>query len=459
MRKFWVFLILLWISFSWFSYAMNEFNYNSALQLANDYIKNSSFDENWKDHNPQIQEKWKEFYTDDESNISYIEFKVSCDITPDCWFIMVNFDWDDVSIPVASTSGNTPSEILLAQNWWNIEDNKLYYFSPFGMYGENTKTQEVSSIDPIDNIDQVLEQDKKLTKEEKQEKRKASKLALKNKIKSLKKEAKDYKKTDDFKNKRQELKDKKQTIPKDNEISYKILPFAEYANADDPQFNQNWYTPVIASDKFVPWNAISNTCWSRIPCYKQFSTIYNWNSCSVWCTPVAVWMIFWYHDRQGIYPNLVSWTASWANDTNVNTMIKALWDKMKTYCSWTSWATSSSNYINSIQYAKDKWYKNSVATFISWNSSTLFSTIKTEINAERPVMLNTDNHSVVVYWYNKNFTTANIIRVNLGWWYRSISWIDWKIYYLSNIDYNINYIYYNSANHSPKSIVTFKLIN
>jgi hypothetical protein len=47
----------------------------------------------------------------------------------------------------------------------------------------------------------------------------------------MKKEAGDYKKTDDFKNKRQELRDKKQAIPKD-EVSYKILPFGDYANAE-----------------------------------------------------------------------------------------------------------------------------------------------------------------------------------------------------------------------------------
>jgi hypothetical protein len=72
---------------------------------------------------------------------------------------------------------------LIAQNGGTKDDNKLYYFSPFDMYGENTKTQEVSAIDPVENIDNQLNQDTKLTKEEKQEKRKAFKKDLREKIK------------------------------------------------------------------------------------------------------------------------------------------------------------------------------------------------------------------------------------------------------------------------------------
>lgn len=456
MRKLLLFSLLFMVSMTSISYAVNKFNYESALQIANEYIFNSSFDENWKETNPKILEKGKSYYTDSDMTISYIEFKVSCDNNPNCWFIMVNFDWDDVTIPVASTSWNTPSEILVAQNWGTVDDNKLYYFSPFEQYWINEKSWEVSSIDPVDNIDQELAQEPKLTKEEKKEKRKKSKTELKNRIINAKKEANEFKKTEDFKSKKKELREKKQSIPSD-EFSYKILPFAENVNAADDILNQNWYTPIIASDTFVPWST-TWTCWSRVPCYKQFSTIYKLKTCSVWCAPVAVWMIYWYYDRQWTYPNLVSWTANYINDSTTNTMIKTLWDKMLTFCSWTQWETYSSNNTLSIQYAKDKWYANSVAKYITWTSTALFTTIKTEINAWRPVLLNTDNHSIVVYWYNKSFTTANLIRVNLWWGPNStIKWVDWKYYSLSSIDYNINYIYYNSANHIAKSIVTFKI--
>ncbi len=467
MKKLLLFVVILFISFSWVSYAVSKFNYESALQIANEYITNSSFDENWKDHNPTIIEKWKEFHTDDDSKISYIEFKVSCDNNPDCWFVMVNFDWDDVTVPIASTSWNTPSEVLIAQNGGIKEDNKLYYFSPFDMYGENIKTEEVSSIDPVDNINKTLEQDTKLTKEQKQEKRIKHKNELKNRIIKAKKDAWDYKKTYDFKNKRQELRDKKQAIPKE-EVSYKILPFLEYANADTEPLNNWWYTPITASNIFVSWSSTTN-CKSRIPCYVQYSTTYNNKPASSWCTPTAVAMIYWYYDRQGTFPNLVSWTAvDVTTKTSMNTNIKSMIDSLKTYMGtyyklnddWTryEWATSIINHTWGILYAINKWYKKSVSKLISWNSSTLFSTIKTEINNGRPVMLNTDTHSIVIYWYNSTITTANIVRANLWWGSGStLIWIDNKTYYTSNIDYNMNYIYYNATNHTSKSVVTFKL--
>lgn len=380
---------------------------------------------------------------------------------------MVNYDWNDVTIPVASTNWNTPSEILLAQNKWTIDDNKLYYFSPFDMYWENTQTEEVSSIDPIDNIDQTLEQDKKLTKEEKKEKRKQLKTKLREKIKLMKKEAWDYKKSDDFKNKIKELREKKQSIP-ENEISYKILPFSDFVNADTEALNNWWYTPITASDIFVSWSSTTN-CKSKIPCYVQYSTTYNNKPASSWCTPTAVAMIYGYYDRQWTFSNLVPWTAvDVTTKTSMNTDVKSMIDSLRTYMGTYyklnndntkyEWATSTTNHTLWIKYAINKWYKNSVAKFISWNSSTLFSTIKTEIDAGRPIMLNTDNHSIVAYWYNSTITTANIVRVNL-WWGSSSTmiWTDNKTYYTSNIDYNMNYIYYNKANHSSKSIVTFKI--
>ena len=55
--------------------------------LANEYIRNSSVDENWKDKNPHLNWEWKYFYTDSDSP-SYVEFKVSCHNNPSCWFII-----------------------------------------------------------------------------------------------------------------------------------------------------------------------------------------------------------------------------------------------------------------------------------------------------------------------------------------------------------------------------------
>lgn len=457
MKKLFIFSFIALISFSWFSYAINEFNYNNALEIANKYISDSnSLDDNWKWKNPRIEKEWKYFYTDSDSP-SYVEFKVSCDNNSDCWFIMVNFDWDDVSIPMASTSWNTPSEILIAQNWSSPSDNKLYYLNPFEQYSEDLKSWEVSSIDPQDNIDNALKTDSKLSELDKKEKRKKFKEELKTRLNKAKKDAKDFKKTDEFKMKKKELKDNKMTIPKE-EVSFKILPFA---NAAQPNLNQWWYTPITASDTFVPWNSVW-TCWSRIPCYNQYRKNYtpeaNWINCAVWCAPIAVSMIYWYHDNHG-YNNLVPWTATFINNSDTITLADRMKTLMWTLCnSDKEWSTTSSNIKLAIQYAKDKWYANSISNYYPWNWSTLFPTIKSEINAGRPVVLNTDNHSIVAYWYNKSITTANIVRVNVWWWEaNSMTGSDNKKYYTSNIDYNMNYIYYNNANHSTNSIVTFKI--
>lgn len=441
MKKLLLVIFITLLSFSSITYAISKFNYDSALQLANDYIVNSSFDENWKDNNPHIVGQWRNFHTDDDSKTSYIEFKVSCDNNPDCGFIMVNYDWDDVTIPVASTSWNTPSEVLLAQNGWTTEDNNLYYFSPFDMYSENIKTDYVASINPEDNIDTQLNQNKTLTVEEKKVKRLELETWLRDKINQSKQDASDYKKTDEFKNKINDLRDKKQAIPKD-EVSYKILPFAS------AELNQgwNWYISPWTSDIFIPWASTSN-CWSRIPCYNQFTTTYNWSSCYVWCTPVAFWMIYWYYDRQWIYPNLISWTANSINDSTVNTMIQTVWAKLSTFCSWNEWATYSSNYTNAIQYAKDKWYTSSVATNYSWIPSSLFTTIKSEINSNRPIVIHLRSldwkkgHSVVWYWYKSIWSTP-IVRINMWWGYILIPWT--SSYYYSNVDYDLNSMYYNN---------------
>lgn len=421
--------------FSWLSYAVKEFNYESAKSLASDSIENSSFDENWKDWNPHILWEWKYFYTDSTSP-SYIEFKVSCDKTPDCWFVMVNYDWDDVSVPIASTSWNTPSEVLLAQNWWDVNSNKLYYFSPFEQYSEDEKTWEVSSIEQDDNIDNKLAQDKNLNADWKAKKRKEFQSELKNKLSKAKNEAKDYKKSDDFKTKRKDLKDKKQTIPKD-EYSYKILPLA---NA-----TLTGYIPPTASNIIISWSEYW-TCKWKLPCYSQFNTTYNWVICAVWCVPSAYWMIYWYYDRNGTYPNLIAWTASTTNDSTTNTMLKSLWTYLLTTCSWSEWLTSSTNLIKWIQYAKDKWYANSSALKVTWTVSNLFSAIKSSIDLNRPIMANTTTHAMVAYWYN-SASWNPIIRLNLWWWQTMYQyWTDWITkYYYSSIDFNMNWLYYDNA--------------
>lgn len=442
MKKIFLFVFILFISFSWISYAVNKFNYESALQIANEYIANSSFDENWKDHNPRIIEKWKDYFTDSDSSISYLEFKVSCDNNPDCWFIMVNFDWDDVIIPIASTSWNTPSEVLIAQNWWTSDDNKLYYFSPFEQYWENENSWEVSSIDPVDNKDQELAQDTKLTKDEKKEKRKEFKTELKNKIIKAKKDAWDYKKTDDFKGKLKEIYEKKLTIIDDEKFKNKSLLASDL---------WNWWTwyipPAYASNRFVVWNYYSGCSW-KTPCYAQFPTTYNNTNCNVWCMWTAYAILFWYYDRKWIFPNLVSWTAPNVNDTTIINLISDLWHNyMWTICNNWAWRTSVNNWrIGWVNYAKNKWYTNTVWT--SFNSN-IFTNIKSEIELNRPVILWNWDHAMVWFWYYNSTINPNyqIVRVNLWWWWNyNMTDVNWNIYFWSNIDYNLGSLYYNWTN-------------
>ncbi|MFA5917297.1 MAG: hypothetical protein WC850_03645 [Candidatus Gracilibacteria bacterium] len=442
MKKLLLFVAILFISFSGVSYAVSKFNYESALQIANEYIANSSFDENWKDYNPTIVEKGKEFHTDDDSKISYIEFKVSCDNNQDCGFVMVNFDGDDVTVPIASTSGNTPSEVLIAQNGGSKEDNKLYYFSPFDMYGENTKTEEVSSINPVDNINKTLEQDTKLTKEQKEEKRIEHRNELKNTIIKAKKEAGEYKKTEDFKGKLNELKENKQSIPNE-EFSYKILPMA---NATIPGVGGTGYVPPSnASNTFVLGNAYSG-CNGKLPCYNQFTTTYNGSSCAVGCVPTAYATLFGYYDRKGTFPNLIAGTASTLNSTDIQTLMSTLGQSyMSTICSGAEGLTSTTNGMNGgVNYAKSKGYANTIGTAFTTN---IFSNIKTEINASRPVILGNGSHAMVGYgYYSTTDTSKQIIRVNLGYGpLYNVTNAGGTVYYGSSIDYNVSSLYYNSS--------------
>lgn len=470
-----ILLILTWIvSFYWLSFAWNEFSYENAKSLAKEYIANSSFDENWKDQNPHISWEWKFFYTDTISP-SYIEFKVSCDNNDDCWFIMVNFDWDDVSVPIASTSWNTPSEVLVAKNGdTDTKNTKLYYFNPFEQYAENEATGNISSIDPQDDyIEENSNTKKSSLSESKIWKLKTTNLKektnknsiLKNKILKAKKEAKEFKKTDEFKSKLKELKTKKQTVNND-ELSFKYLDMA-MAEVDD--WEASSYVNPGTTDEHIPWNSTSD-CWSRTPCYGQYKSTYNWKPASSWCAPTAMAIVYWYYDR-----NWKSWlipgtavSASFWND--FDSTIKRVIDYVRTSMNWQyvlndsgrSYLTAvlSSNKTKGINYAIAKWYKNSTSKYYTWSTSTLFSKIKAEIDADRPIIIwlksKTSNaaHAVVWYWYKSWTPDTNIVRINMWWGYKTL---EPTSYYSSNIDYNLNSMFYFWSDHYATSIVTVNI--
>lgn len=215
-------------------------------------------------------------------------------------------------------------------------------------------------------------------------------------------------------------------------------------------YNNPWTSNII-----IPGWISSSECVWVTPCYNQFQTIYNWEICSNWCSPTAVWIIFWYYDRNW-FPNLIPWTATLTNSYFVNTMISEVSNIIWTKCSWTQWTTILSNVKNAKQYAINKWYKNSTSSY-SWNINTLqvFNEVKSEINLWRPILIHILNnsswwwHAVVWFWYRSTWTTK-IVRVNMWWGGSSKYWN----YYLSNIDQNLDSVYYNGDNNKIARWVT-----
>lgn len=464
-------VILFWNPFS-FTFAKSKVIYERSENLAKQYIENSLNDDNWINKNPYISWEWKKFYTDDEKNPSYIEFKISCDNQKDCWFILVNSDWNDVAVPIASTSWIWPWELLSLQNESKINkknkdnktnkksNNKLYYFWPLEQYSIDEENEEFISINPQDDIEQILESDKTLKKEDKEKEIKNKKRELKTRVDGYKIKAKEYKKSDDFKKHKEEIKDEILKMPKEEFVFEKL----DMAFADLPEWTNWTYVSPWTSDIKIPWNSTSD-CTSRTPCYKQFQTTYGSTTCSSWCAPTAVAILFWYYDRNW-FSDLVIWTAptSQTMDSVSKWLVNSVAGKIWTYCDSWEWKTSVSNIINAKQYAIDKGYKNTTSSFISWTISTLFSNIKTEINSWRPVISNIiyqkdwkqRGHTTVIYWYKSSPTNSNIVLMNMWWWTLPVDWLNTYTY--SSINQNLSSVYYFWSNNKPvTSIVKFTI--
>jgi len=112
----WIVLsMIFWYSFSFWeskeipqvSKTQERVNYEEAEKIAQEFITANLWNEFWKDEIPTLWE-WTPMYM--EKNVpSYVEYIVTCERNPQCWFIIVNVDGDDVSIPVASPSDIPPS--------------------------------------------------------------------------------------------------------------------------------------------------------------------------------------------------------------------------------------------------------------------------------------------------------------------------------------------------------------
>jgi hypothetical protein len=224
------------------------------------------------------------------------------------------------------------------------------------------------------------------------------------------------------------------------------------------------YTNPWASNVFVLNSDLQSysTCSWKTPCYKQFATTYNWVSCSNGCSPTAIWILYWYYDKNW-FPNLLFWTAPVTNTTITNDMMNSVSSYIWTYCKGISWATPPANILNAKKYAISKWYANTTSSY-SWiiPTSSIFTSVKTEINAWRPIIINIQNtviseaHTVVWFWY-RNVTTTKVVRMNLWWGGTSKADVG-SLYYTSNIDQNLDAIYYGwDSNKVASSVVKFTI--
>jgi len=456
MKKALSWIIITTLSLWTITYAMkSNSQYETALNTANQYIIESTWDEFWEWNSPKISWEWKYFYTDKKTP-SYVEFKVSCKDTKDCWFIMVNIDWDDVTIPVSSSSWSALSEVLSSDTKW---ENKFYYFSPLSQFWENKTSWEVKSINPQDYI-QAEAEIKNTSNSKKELKTNESREAnnkelsvssiLKSKLEKAKASAKEFKKSNKFKEIKAEI-EKNKLTNNTEEYNSKTLNMRSVSP----------WSETIWNAVYVKWSSTS-MCGSRIPCYKQFKWNYdmdNGDNCDSGCSPTAMAMIYWYYDRNNIFPDLVSGIAkdyidNASTNSNITNLINAVREDMKTRCKlrddWlsSSWPTSRSNIKKAIQYAKDKWYSNSVSFLKTDSTIWLFGDIIHEIARGRPVIIHTETHTLVAYWYKK-VVSDKMIRVNYWWWRKSHA----------TVDVNMDAININWKKRNVEAITTIEIKN
>jgi len=395
--------IILWYSFTfWESQDFTQerkieqlVNYKEAESIAQRYIDMNRDDDLWKNNSPRLWESTPLYM--EKTTPSYMEYSVVCDRNPDCWYIIVNIDGDDVQVPIASPSDYAPSQILIDKSWEKKENLQFFYFWPFDIYSKNLLTENIHainpSIDPIEKkeiFDTMDEKERILTVQIWEDKRKQLQNILDEKLSKVTK----YKQSEDFK----KYKDQKNSL---------YVPMA----------TPNW--------KYVYGNT-TDDCDSHVPCYEQYAYWYNWSYCDTWCAPVAAAIIFWYHDIHN-YPNLLEdKIAPMTNDQyyfiesnpTPKSMINEIRTHMSTECNNFAWSTQPENIPSGIQYAREHGYPFSqpIVHDASWNMTPAYPL---EINANNPFILvllenGTSNwHAVVVYGYDKN--NAFQVRVN-AWW-------------------------------------------
>lgn len=409
---------------------------------AEDYLKEySKLDHYWIWQNPYIS--WeKKFYSDSDENPSYIEYKVSCKDTVDCWYIIVNIDESDSPTPMSSSSWKTLSEMM----WWsNSEQTKNYYFSPFEQFSENEQTWEIRFTNPNNKIIVDEEYLKRVpvistnsvstnSLNSLQSTKELRNNILKEKLNTFKREARDYKESEELKEFRKKLNSIDRKTKENNIVKLSTDRITTMAVWDQGPMDEYFLM------KTVPWEWWwKNWCPGKIPCYNQ-SYVGIWNFitkyCTSWCWPNAFAMIFWYYNRAWLYKNLISWVwlnqAPLTNNMSINKLQSQLYKHLKTICDEDNlWSTSIGDHKLISNYLKERWYSTNITTYFLDTKETPFyhweaiKDISKEINEGRPMVMflkwttkknwkeTLAAHSIVVFWYS---TRSNDTRINANFW-------------------------------------------
>ncbi len=332
-----VFLIVTFLFSVHNTYAQTDFS--DFRNKAENFILSESENPAWKWYSPIIT-KETPFYSGNDDIPSYIEYKVSCSDMYDCWWIMVNTDKSDTSIPIASFAGWTMSETLNPKNENNF---KYYYFGILDYYAVNKSTWKLVNItqnwELTNNPSNIYYRDNNpLTKS----------------FNTLKRNSKENLETHQKFRQNQ----KEETTFSARSFSARTMP------------------------KYI-WNFQRTTkCSSYTPCYNQWRRSYPEGNWATGCTPAATSIILWHYDRNW-FPNIFSFEAPLSHDNQITNIQTTLWHLMWTY--YVNWEGSTPTSRNM------DWWKilnkkyNYTADYHSWWN--LIDNIQDEINNWRPAML------------------------------------------------------------------------
>lgn len=396
-------LLILWTL--WASYVSAD---DESKKVAENYIKEmENFWPFWKWKKPKIV-KETPFYTYDDKNISYIEYKVSCRDDKDCGYVLVNIDKSDVKVPISSTTGKSLSEQMDEKNTWK---NKNYYFDVFNQFAI-TNTWKINTTSPenkfLDNGENIYT-------------RNVDKNPLYERFKEIQKISNE---------------NKEENIKRQENLIYTTRSVKPIYN------NDTW----VVNNKFFD----EKKCKSLTPCYSQYDRVYdrwaNWpipeTVWPTWCWPTSMSILFWFYDKYW-YSDIIFWEPSSLWNHRIRWLQIDIWDLMNTILEDWNWWTFPKEIVKWFKYL-DKKYKHNWWFRISYNDNTFWEYIKEEIKAWRPLLLSyywkKSWHIVVVQWYSWNKLLINF------WWGadrnpNTLVDLNWNSFYFENDIKRVNDIY------------------